>query len=261
MINTALGRVTGDWTLKDLANEVQQVNETQDVIDRAFAAVEKLQERGFVRDTQSQYVIDGEQKFEETGTITVFSTSLMERESEKLMILYYLIHSVFKKRMGRQNQPPRAAIVLRELHHICPTQKNRREDWQEKNLQEKIAGEMRNIAAERRHANLEVLADSQQWGQIAKRIREQIDRVLMYQTHAAPAQKVFRDLIGTRNMPYSNRIFGFSSGFCSVISPERIGVMTTTWLSHSLYRCYRRSATRSILTRKGLDGKSESIIP
>lgn len=195
-----------DWTLSDLSEEIWRTDATEGVKKRLENALRNLQNVGFIRDRDSPYCLDWGEVMRDTDTVSVFTTSLMEDTAQKMMVMSYLLNAVYEERKARRNLP-RLHLAMRELHFYAPTDRAAKEDETERDLQDAMSAELQEVAARHRHEDIEINSDSQQFaGQIKKRIRDHIERVITFRAHRNNVDEVFRSLIGGDNDTYVNKI-------------------------------------------------------
>lgn len=228
-LNRAWQRVTkrGDWTLSDLAEEVWMTDAQEGVKKRITNALMSLQEVGFIRDKTDPWALEWEEVFLDTETITVFSTSLMRDTDKKMMVLAYLLDAVYDERRRLQSPThgsgstdlPRLSLTARELHFYAPTDRAAKEDPKEEELQDAMSAGLQELAARHRHTDTELNTDTQQFaGQVKKRIRDHVERVISFRAHRNTVEEVFSQLIGGKNDQYVHSISrNFDIGTCAAV--------------------------------------------
>jgi hypothetical protein len=207
------------WCLRDLAVQIRDGDAQPQVKSDLIAQLERLQNSGWIRDGHSHdHLVDWREVFNDTDTVTVFSTSLMPSRRDQMRVLLYLVVALFEERNNQLYDPPRAAAVCRELHNVIPVQTNRKEDPVEKRLQKVLASEMREIASEGRHVDLELLTDTQHWGQVAARFREHVTRILLFNLQFGSAYQVFEETIGEPSFKWVRNVTEHDTGECTIIA-------------------------------------------
>lgn len=185
-----------DWSLHDLSDAVLATDAQDGVKRRIYNTLASLQELGFIRTKECEYALDWEEIFRDAGTITVFTQSTVEDGAHKFMVLSYLIHSLYHERQQYHNLPPLAA-VFRELHHVAPNDRTSRQDDREREIQRGMVAAFQELCSMHRHENVEVLADTQQvMGQINKRAREHVERVVTFRSQMGTLKPLFKDMVG-----------------------------------------------------------------
>lgn len=221
VLDEAFSRVSGDYSLKDVVAECLRVDEKDDIKMRAVRKLRNLQQDGWIRDHECEHVIDWDRIFRETNVITAFSATTLNGDESKMRWMYYLLRSVFRERAGDHEDYPRAVAVAREVDHLAPTQRNRREAVED--IQKQIVSEMQFFTSEQRHVDMEFIADTQYWGQVQRQVRRQVDQVYLHRVGGAAAQRVFEDTLGDSMDEYSNKVNQQSAGEATIIGPEWVG--------------------------------------
>lgn len=221
-LREALMTLGDDWCLRDVADAIQHdVDASDGVKSSVIARLQGLQQEGWIRDSESDYLIDWDDIFFGTGTITVFSTSLVDSAATDMRIFLYLLKTVYEERRDVFTSYPEAAVVMREMHHVAPTQANRKNGAILKPLQKQVASEMNEIGAEHRHADMAILADTQQWMQLNKRVRAHVDRVFMFRSQYNQAEGVFESMLGRTPDKYLREIPEQEEGECTILADNQ----------------------------------------
>jgi len=185
-----------DWSLRDLADAVLDTDAQDGVKRRLYNTLASLQDLGFIRTNECEHALDWEEIFRDAGTITVFTQSLIDDGAHKFTILSYLIHSLYHERQEYYNLPSLAA-VFRELHHIAPNDRTAKQDDREREIQRGMVAAFQELCSMHRHEDIEVLADTQQlMGQINKRAREHVERVVTFRSQMGSLKPLFKDMVG-----------------------------------------------------------------
>lgn len=191
---------TDDWTLKDLAKEVLGMEGISDSFKRrALHQIETLQQTGFVRDKECPHRLEWGEVFNDTGTITAFTQKFMAEYDQKLMVLSYLIHSVYHEREGREGLPP-AVAVARELHEVVPHSQESNGTEREQSLQKAIVGELSYILRKQRKQSLEFICDTQDITDIKRGIRKRFNRAVTFATHEDALEELFDKVVGNKSL-------------------------------------------------------------
>lgn len=189
----ALDRRQNDWTLADLAREIE-TSEEMDPEKRSsvVATLAQLQSHGFIRTSESEYTIDWREVFSDSKTITVFSQALMPDENliPRLICFGYLAWTIVKKR-EQMHGVPECVLLMRELWKVAPHNKRQAFDNRAASLQEAIGNMLAQLFRENRHSGVHVLADTQQPGDLLKPVREMFNRYVIFNTNKKTTQKIF----------------------------------------------------------------------
>jgi len=189
-----------DWTLKQLAEEVLGMEGISDSFKRrSLHQIETLQQTGFVRDKECPHRLDWEQVFRDTDTITSFTTALMEEYDQKLMVMAYLIHSIYHERDDCDNLPP-AVGVAREMHEVVPHAQESNGTEREQALQTAIVGELSYILRKQRKQSLEFICDTQDITDLKRGIRKRFNRAVTFQTHEDALEELFDKIVGNKSL-------------------------------------------------------------
>lgn len=185
-----------DWSLHDLSETILETDAQDGVKRRLYNNLASLQATGFIRTKDCPHTIDWENIFWKKDTITVFSQSLMEEDAHKFMALLYIVHCLYHERKDRRGLPP-TTTVFREAHNIAPTDNVAREDDDERELQNALSESFQRLCAEGRHQDVEVYMDTQQLlGQVKKRIREHVERVVTFRSLFGTIKPLFSEMVG-----------------------------------------------------------------
>lgn len=220
-----------DWSLDDLRREIDHTTADQGTKARLIAGVRKLQNRGWLATRDHPYAIDWPDIFEDTDTITAFSTSMIDDETHKKMVLVYLVDALLRERdpnppgteqsAAEVSQYPRALAVFREMQEVAPSDGLIGDASNATSrLDSTLIDRMQTLSMKRRHTDLGILGDTQQWVQINKRVRANIDRVLMFNLPAGIARSIFSKQTGSNQQSNAKKVQGFKPGECAVIGDQ-----------------------------------------
>lgn len=242
-LDQALAKVDGDWSLRALAEEVYWTEANEGVKRRLVTKLDTLASRGFLATREHEHAIDWERIFRDTRTITVFSCSLMAEKEHKLMAIAYLSDAIFDERMPDLTHGPSDAtdypttmLVGREFQKIAPSgRKFGGNTNTEQRLEQYIVSRMQTIGEERRHVDMGLICDTQQWLQVNKGVRENVDRVVMFKLKSGIAETVFKELTGRTSERYAQTVSGFDRGEACVIGAQWLSSgrdfeMPITWI-------------------------------
>jgi hypothetical protein len=224
-----------EWSLRDLADAVLETDAQDGVKRRIYNTLAALQSAGFIRHSDCDHALDWERVFRDDDTITVFSQSLLEDSAHKFMVLSYIVHSLYHERQQHDSLPSLVA-VFRELHGIAPNDATASEDERERELQSGIVAAFQELCSMHRHEDIEVLADTQQiMGQVNKRAREQVERVVSFRSQYGTLKNLFSDMVGLDDdrYHYMNKIARrFETGEAAIIGKTGMDSdleMTISW--------------------------------
>ncbi|MFC7227779.1 hypothetical protein N0B31_10230 [Salinirubellus salinus] len=220
--NNQLELIEGDWTLADLVERIAEGDADDTVKQVLITRLKTMQSNGWLRDADSDYLLDWENIFRDTDTITCFSTSLMKDDRSKYRVFLYLLSTIYSEREQKQDGAyAPATIVMRELSHIAPSRTNRSSDPVEQGLQDRISDKMRKVASESGHEQMELVSDTQHWKQVAKRVREHLNVVVMYRLDYTAAEDPFSDKLGRVKHKYIRTVTQQETGEATVIADNQ----------------------------------------
>lgn len=185
-------REVDDWSLKDLAEEIT----TQDDLKESFRKrcvrlLENIQNKGFIRTRECEHAIDWSEIFNSTERISSFSVAHVEEKTDQLMVLAYLIHSVYFTRRRSSKDLPPAVAVLRELHEIAPHREEMEDDHRAEALQNAIVSNLSYELRKNRHQRLEFICDTQDVMDLKKGVRKRFSRFCAFDMPEEPLEKTF----------------------------------------------------------------------
>jgi hypothetical protein len=226
-----LDKQEDDWSLADLGEAIVATEARSDVVGRLMNSIETLQNRGFFGTRDSKYAIDWDRIFKDTDTITVFSASLLEQKAHKLLVSAYQLRAIFEERKpgppersldeidpDEVTSYPRALMVMREMQTVAPSNsKMKGGSNAESTLKRVCVDRMQTLAEERRHVDMGIHGDTQQWFQFNARVRENVDRILMFKLQAGAAEYLFDKLTGDEYSTHARSVSEFDIGECAVV--------------------------------------------
>lgn len=186
-----------DWTLRDMAETVRwQTNAGEKVADRIELALETVQNKGFIRDSQSQWLLDWDDLMSDVSTVTAFTVHMMREKADKMVVMSYLLDCIYtqRDRLIRERRladfPP-MTLVMRELHKICPRQKS--EQDAENTIEGYMIDTMSDLIALMRHVKMDIIADTQKFHQqLSPTVSGLFHRVYAYGGQKPDIKTVFR---------------------------------------------------------------------
>jgi len=187
----AVERQKDDWSLKDLAEEIADQDDLNESFrKRCVRLLENLQNKGFIRTRECEYAIDWSEIFQSTETITAFSVAHVGEKTDQLMVLAYLIYSVYYARRRYFSLPP-ACAVLRELHEVAPHREEMEDDHRAEALQQAIVSNLSYELRKNRHQRLEFICDTQDVMDLKKGVRKRFSRFCAFDMPEEPLEKIF----------------------------------------------------------------------
>lgn len=187
-----VARDIDDWSLRDLAEEIMSRDDLGDSYKkRVVKLLDNLQNMGFIRteETAADTNLDWERIFNDTDTITSFSTAFMDDEVGKFIVVGYLIDRIDDLR--EVSDWPDLTIVAKELHNLAPHRNETSYDARAEALQEAIGRRLSTLMRENRHRALSVIADTQDVLNLKKGFRKQFNRFVTFNTSDENLQELF----------------------------------------------------------------------
>lgn len=218
-------RDTGmDWNLADVAEAVRTESNAGDKIsDRIETSLRTAQSKGFIRDTDCPYSLEWGEIMADPNTITAFSVHTVKEQSDRLVVLSYLLDSLYEAR--RQlllndllHEFPPLTAVMREMHEVAPRSKSEQES--ESTIESYMIDTLERLFALTRHADMEVLADTQKFHrQLSPNVSGLFDHILAFEGFVPDVKQIFRTRVDTTDPV--ERVAQFSDpGRCAFISEE-----------------------------------------
>lgn len=191
-------RETGkDWTLADVADYVRlNGNSTDQVADAIETSLKTTQEKGFIRDRSCEYTLDWADVMADQRIVTAFTVHPMKETADHLVVLSYLIDSLFEARKGlvtNQRLPefPPLSVVMREMHKVAP--RSTGESSAESTVEKYMIDSLEDVFALTRHANMEVLGDTQKfYRQLAPEVSGLFDHILAFRGQIPDVKHIFK---------------------------------------------------------------------
>ncbi|MFW5911651.1 MAG: hypothetical protein ACOCQV_02825 [Halolamina sp.] len=194
IIRTAYDEVNtsrDDWTLSDLAEEVQGREELSDTKEKPIVAtLRQLQQQGFIRTQEDEYTLDWGDIFADTETITVFSQAFIDDEIAQFIAVGHLAETIVKQREQRYGAAE-AVLLMREMWKVAPHNRRQSFDARAAALQEAIGHMLTELFRENRHSGVHLSCDTQYLSDLLKPIRELFNRYVVYNTNRDTVKNVF----------------------------------------------------------------------
>ncbi|MFD1526034.1 hypothetical protein ACFR9S_06920 [Halolamina salina] len=186
-----------DWTLKDVADTVRNKTGAGDsVCDRIETALETAQGKSFIRDKECEHQLDWSDIMQNEDVITSFTVHTIREPSDRLLVLSYLLDSVYdaREQLTRHNLTENFApmtIVMREMHKVAPRSKSEQEA--ESTMEGYMIDTLSELFALARHANTEIIADTQEFKQqLSSEVSGLFDHIYCFQSHVPDVKNIFK---------------------------------------------------------------------
>ena len=213
-----------DWTLSDVAAEIKRSgNASQKLATSIETSLRTAQQKSFVRDQDCPYALDWESIMADQSTITMFSVAPVKETADHLVLLSYLIDSLFEARRGlidksTLEQYPPLTTIMREMSEVAP--RSTSEQSAESTSERYMIDSLKKIFKLTRHANLEIIADAQKfYRQLSPDISELFDQILAFQGHVPDIQRIFSTRVNDKG-PAEYVAQYEESGKCALISEQ-----------------------------------------
>jgi hypothetical protein len=218
-------RDTGmDWTLADVADAVRtKTNAGDKMADQIETSLRTAQSKGFIRDSDCPYSLEWGEIMNDPDTITAFSVHTVKEQSDRLVVLSYLIDSLYEARRklllnDLLHEFPPLTAVMREMHEVAPRSKSEQDS--ESTIESYMIDTLERLFALTRHANMEVLGDTQKFHrQLSPSVSGLFDHILAFEGHVPDVKQIFRTRVDDTGPV--ERVAQFSEpGRCAFISEE-----------------------------------------
>jgi hypothetical protein len=188
-----------DWSLSDLADKIREGDRVRDdVANRVCHSVSTLQDKGFIRDKESDNLLDWESIFSGGGTVKSFSAKFIEDKAQKQAFFAYILTKIRDERSrlaseDRLGQFPTATLVMRELQKLAPAGNKNSGNARRANATLVSRDVLRDIGEDMGHFHLEIIADSQKFTtQLDKDVRTHADRMYAFKGQLPDIQDVLK---------------------------------------------------------------------
>lgn len=188
-----------DWTLADMAEAVREDTNAGDALsNRIERSLETVQNKAFIRDEQvdDDLLLDWESLMADADTVTAFTMFSLAEKADRLLLASYLLDSLYDARKEllrdyKLHAYPPLTTVIRELHQIIPRSKS--EQDAEATIEGYMVGTMSELIALVRHANMELLCDTQKFKQqLSPDVSKLFTRIFAFSGQKPDIKKVFR---------------------------------------------------------------------
>lgn len=184
-------RRKGDWSLRDLADEIRERDELSPKHKAdAVGVLRSLQDLGFIRTRSDDHTLNWRRIFRDTETITLFSQAKFDTELGKYLCIAYLIDKILDLRREMYEMPD-AVLLMRELWEVTPQRGRLSPDERAAAVQEAIANRMGKVMRKLRHFDLHLIADTQEPGDLHKQVREMFNRYVVFQSNRDTIDDIF----------------------------------------------------------------------
>lgn len=215
-----------DWTLSELANVVRhKTNAGDKVADRIERSFRTVQSKSFIRDEQSPHALEWEQYMQRDRHVTAFTVHMIREKSDKFAVLSYLIDKLYDVRQDllmnheledTEKYPP-LTVVMRELHKVAPRSKSEQES--ESTIEGYMIDSLSELLALMRHANMEVIADTQKFHQqLSADVSGLFHRVFCFSGQKPDVKTVFKTRIDDTDP--AERVAQYDTGVCAVVNSD-----------------------------------------
>lgn len=193
-----------DWTLSDVAAEIMRSgNAGTKLAESIETSLRTAQDKSFIRDEDCPYALDWEEIMADRQTVTMFTVSPVKETADHLVLLSYLIDSLFEARRdlvktsALERYPP-LTVIMREMSEIAP--RTTSEQSAESTSERYMIDSLKDVFKLTRHANMEILADAQKfYRQLSPDIAELFDQILAFRGHAPDVQRIFSTRINDKS--------------------------------------------------------------
>lgn len=215
----------GDWTLADVAETVrEETNAGDTVADRIERALETAQSKSFIRDEQvpDEYALDWSALMQDTDSIETFTMFPIDERSDRLLLASYLLDRLFEARRDllksfSLHEFPALTVVMRELHKIVPRSKS--EQDAENTIEGYMIDTMSELIALCRHADMELLCDSQKFHQqLSADVSGLFHRIFAFGGQKPDIKQVFRTRVD--NTDPAAKVARYDAGRCALVSGD-----------------------------------------
>jgi hypothetical protein len=190
-IRQAYDDVTGDWSLRDLADEIRARDELSPKHKAdAIGVLRSLQDLGFIRTKDHDRTLNWRSIFRDTETITLFSQSMIDEDLGQYLLIAHLVDRILELRNDWSDLPD-AVLLMRELWECCPQRGRLSPDERAAAAQETLANRMGKVMRKLRHFDLHLLADTQYPGDLHKQVREMFNRYVVFQGNRDAVDDIF----------------------------------------------------------------------
>ncbi|MFP8891840.1 hypothetical protein ACLI4U_19020 (plasmid) [Natrialbaceae archaeon A-CW2] len=186
-----------DWNLRDVADTVRNKTGAGDsVCDRIETALETAQGKSFIRDKECDHQLDWSDVMQDEEVITSFTVHTIREPSDRLLVLSYLLDSLYDAReslMRHQllSEVAPLTVVMREMHKVAP--RNKSEQDAESTIEGYMIDTLSELFALARHANTEIIADTQEFKQqLSREVSGLFDHIYAFRSHVPDVKQIFK---------------------------------------------------------------------
>ena len=215
-----------DWSLAELATTVRtKTNAGDAVADRIERSLRTAQSKSFIRDEDDPHELDWETLMQRERHVAAFTVHMIREKSDKLAVLSYLIDKLYDVRkkllMNHELEDtdtyPPLTVVMRELHTVAPRSKSEQDS--ESTIEGYMIDSLSELLALMRHANMEVIADTQKFKQqLSPDVSGLFHRVFCYSGQKPDVREVFRTRIDDTGP--AERVAQYETGTCALVSSD-----------------------------------------
>ncbi len=217
-----LSRERSDWSLSDLARAVRDDPKAGEKIsDRIESSLRTVQNKSFIRDGECEHKLEWGPIMKDAETITAFTLFQIRERIDKLLIISYLIDSLYDARhkllrQGLLPEFPALTCVMREMHQVAP--RNKAEQSSESTIEGVMVDNLSDLFALMRHVNMEVIADTQKFHrQLHPSISSLFHRVYAFGGQKPDIEKIFKTRVNPNGNP-AQKVADYENGECALVS-------------------------------------------
>jgi len=185
-----------DWTLSDVAAEIKRSgNAGQKLAESIETSLRTAQQKSFIRDKDCPHALEWEDIMADQSTITAVTVAPVKETADHLVLLSYLIDSLFEARrellkQATLEQFPALTLIMREMSEVAP--RSTSEQSAESTSERYMIDSLKDVFKLTRHANMEILADAQKfYRQLSPDIGELFDQILAFRGHQPDIKRIF----------------------------------------------------------------------
>lgn len=186
-----------DWTLADVAEAVRtRTNAGDKMADQIETSLRTAQSKSFIRDSSCPYSLEWADVMSDPDTITAFSVHTVQEQSDRLVVLSYLIDSLYEARrqlllQDRLHEYPPLTTVMREMHEVAP--RSTSEQDSESTIESYMIDTLDRLFALTRHADMAVIGDTQKFHrQLSPTVSGLFDHILAFEGFVPDVKQIFK---------------------------------------------------------------------
>lgn len=216
-----LNRRRDDWTLADLAQAVRDDPKAGDKIsDRIESSLRTVQNKAFIRDKECEHKLEWGPIMKNADVITAFTLFQIRERVDKLLIISYLIDSLYDARhtllrQGLSQEFPPLTVMMREMHDVAP--RSKAEQDSESTIEGVMVDNLSKLFALMRHVDMEIIADTQKFKQqLHDNVSSLFHRIYAFGGQKPDIEKIFRTRVNPRGNP-EEKVAKYENGRCALV--------------------------------------------